>query len=233
MISIYLPRRKTIKRKKLLSLCLAAALAVACCACAPEPETPAQVVEKVQAALLETPCGQAKVVMDITMTLDAGEFGTLEMSTKTTNDITISQEPVSGYTTATVDVDYGGEKSQTFTENYSVVEDGELVSYVCTDGIWLKVAAGQTPEDLAKSASSISLDGSNAAIDETVTEYNGVEAICLTTQINGDALQATLGGILENIGQQGGALEDAAQTAGTIDYSALTCDARIYLDREP
>ena len=59
-----------------------------------------------------------------------------------------------------------------------------------------------------------------------------VRAICLTTQITGEALQATLGGMLESIGQQGGSLEEAAETVGAIDYSALTCDARIYLDKE-
>ena len=220
------------KMKKLMSLCLATALGVICCACAPEPETPAQVVEKMQAALQKTPCGRAQMVMDIAMTLDGGEYGTLEMSTKSTNDITISQEPVSGYTTATVDVDYGGEKSQNFTENYSVVEDGELVSYIHSGGVWMKVSTGQTPEELADSASSVSVDVANVAIDETVTEYEGKEAICLTTQITGEALQATLGGMLESIGQQGGSLEEAAETAGAIDYSALTCDARIYLDKE-
>ena len=220
------------KMKRFLSVCLAAVLAASCCACSPEPETPAQVVEKMQAALLESPCGHAQMVMDMTMTLDAGEFGTLEMSTKTTNDIKITQEPVSGYTTATVDVDYGGEKSQTFTENYSVVEDGELVSYIHSDGVWMKVSTGQTPEDLAKSASSVSVDAANVAIDETVTEFEGKEAICLTTQITGEALQATLSGMLESIGQQGGSLEEAADTVGSIDYSALTCDARIFLDKE-
>lgn len=220
------------KRKKLMSLCLAAALAVACCACSPEPETPAQVVEKMQAALLETPCGHAQMVMDITMTLDGGEYGTMEMTTKTTNDMTISQEPVSGYTTATVDVDYGGEKSQNFTENYSVVEDGELVSYIHSDGVWMKVSTGQTPEELAGSASSVGMNAENVAIDETVTEYNGKEAICLTTQITGDSLQALLGGMMDTLGQQGGALEEAADTVGAIDYSALTCDSRIYLDKQ-
>ena len=185
-----------------------------------------------QAALLETPCGHAQMVMDMTMTLDGGEYGTLEMSTKTTNDITISQEPVSGYTTATVDVDYGGEKSQSFAENYSVLEDGKLVSYIHSNGVWLTASTGQTPEELAGSASSVGMNTENVAIDETVTEYNGKAAICLTTQITGDSLQALLGGVMDNLSQQGGALEEAAGTVGAIDYSALTCDSRIYLDKE-
>lgn len=196
-----------------------------------EPKTAEEVLERMQAALLETPCAQAQMIMDIAMTLDGGEYGTLEMSTKTTNELTISQDPVSGYTTATVDVDYGGEKSQSFTENYALVEDGVLVSYIHSDGIWMKVSTGQTVEGLSKSASP-SIDAGTAAIDASVTEYNGKEVICLTSQITGNGLQAALGGMLDSVAQQGGALEDAAETAGTIDYSALTCDARIYLDKE-
>lgn len=219
------------KIKQIITAGMALALALACCACSPEPETPEQVLEKMQAALAETPCGQAQMVMDMAMTLDGGEYGKLDMSTKTTNDLKISQDPISGYTTATVDVDYGGEKSQNFTENYAVVEDGELVSYIHSDGIWMKVSTGQTPEGLAKTASP-NVETATIAIDETVTEYEGKEVICLTSQITGDGLQEALGGMLDGIAQQGGDLESAVEAAGAIDYSALTCNARIYLDKE-
>lgn len=219
------------KTKRFITATMATILAVVCCACAPKPETPEEVLAKMQAALTETPCGQAQMIMEMAMTLDGGEYGKLEMSTKTTNEFTISQEPISGYTTATVDVDYGGEKSQSFTENYSVIEDGVLVSYIHSDGIWLKASTGQTVEGLAKSASPY-IDATTVAIDETDKEYDGKEAICLTTQITGDGLQAALGGMLDGLAQQGGDLESAAETAGAIDYSALTCDACIYVDKE-
>lgn len=217
------------KMKRFLSVCLAAMIAVSCIACSSQPETAAQVVEKMHAALMKNPCGHAQMVMDMAVTLDAGEMGALEMTTRTTNDIRITQEPVSGHTTSAVEVDYGGEKSRTSTENYSVVEDGELVSYIHSGGVWMKVSAGRDPEAFAKSAAAVSLDASNAAIDGTVTEYDGRKAICLTTRISGEALQNALGGMLESIVRQGGALNDAA---GVMDCSALTCDARIYLDRK-
>lgn len=216
------------KMKRFLSVCLAAVIAVSCCACSPEPETPEQAVEKMRAALLESPCGHAQMVMEMRMTLDAGEPGALEMAVKTANDIKVAQEPVSGCTTATVDVDYGGEKSRTVTENYSVVEDGELVSYLHSNGVWMKVSTGRTPEEFARSAASVSVDASNVAIDETVTEYEGKKALCLTTEITGEALQAALGGLLESLGQQ----NDALTAAADIDYAALTCSARIYLEQE-
>lgn len=219
------------KIKRIITAWMVLLLAFTCCACTQKPKTPEQVLEEMQAALAETPCGQAQMVMDMTMTLDAGENGKLDISTKTTNDFKISQNPISSYAAASVDVDYGGEKIQNFTENYTVLEDGELVSYILSDGIWLKLSTGQTAEGLAKTASP-TVDTSAIAIDETVTEYDGKKVICLTSQVTGDSLQAVLGGMLDNIGQQGGDLEAAAETVGAIDYSALTCDARIYLDTE-
>lgn len=220
------------KMKRFLHVCLAAALAASCCACSQETETAAQAAEKMRSALLESPCGHVQMVMYITMTLDAGEPDAIEMSVSTVSDIKITQDPVSGYTAVTADVDYGGEKSRTFTENYSVVEGGALVSYIHSNGAWLIMSAGQTPEELSSSASSVMVDASNAVIDGTVTEYQGKEAMCLTTCLSGEALRPVLGGLLESIGQQGAALADAVETAGDLDCSALSCDARIYLDKE-
>lgn len=226
------------KTKRILSACMALALAFTCCACSqqpeksePEPETAAQVLQKMQAALAETPCAEARMVTDMTMTLNGGETGTLEMSTRNTNELQISQNPLSGYTTATIDVDYGGEKSQSVTENYSVIENGELVSYFHSNGIWLKLSTGQTAEGLAQSASP-AIEAATVALDKAVTEYDGRAAICLTSRITGDKLQTVLGGMLDNVTQQGGDLEQAAETLGAIDYAALSCDARIYLDKE-
>lgn len=220
------------KMKRILAAFLSAALAASCCACAQKAETAAEVLEKMHAALAETPCGHAQMTMELTAALDGGALGTLDMRTATTYDIRVARSPVSGCTTATTDVDYGGEQSRTVTENYSVTEDGALVSYVHSDGVWLKLATDRSPEDFARSAASVSVDAASAAIDETVTEHEGRAAICLTTRLGGETLEATLGGLLEGIGQQGGALGEAAEAMDGIDYAALTCDARIYLDKE-
>ncbi len=216
------------KVKRILSLCLTIALAAACCACSPEPETPAEVVGKMRSALAETPCGQAHVTADMDLILDGGEMGTMEMGTTTTTDMTISQEPVSGYTAATVDVDLGGEKSQSVTENYTVVEDGEVVAYIKSSGIWMRMPTGQTPEDYADSASSVAINGENVSIDETVTEWEGTGAICLTTQLTGQDMQAVLTGMMNNFGS---ALVEGS-AAAKADYSSVTCDSRIYLNKE-
>lgn len=219
------------KIKQWLFGSLAAVLMLSCCACSAKtkPETAAQVAEKMQTALQETPCSYAQLTMDMTMAIASEENGTLEVTTKTTNDIKVTQEPVSGYTAVTAEVECGGEKSQSVTESYSVVEDDELVSYIHSGGVWMKVANGQRPEDFARFATSVSMDASNISIDESLTEYNGKEAICLTTHITGEALQTALGEMLEGIVQQ---VSASGETANTVDYSAMSCNACIYLDRE-
>lgn len=217
------------KAKRFLSLCLAAVIALACCGCGKEPETAAQWVEAMQTALDKTPCTHARLVMDMAMTLEAPEAGSLAMSTRTTSDVTVTQEPASGCTTATVEADYGGETSQSVTENYTVMEDGALVSYIHSGGVWMKLSTGQTPEELAQAASAVSVEGDAAAIDGTVTTFEGREAVCLTAQVSGEAMQEALGALVESLRQQSGA---SAEDADAVDYSALTCDMRIYVDKK-
>lgn len=219
-------------QKRVISTIFAFVLVLACCSCSPKPETPEQVIEKMQAAMTETPCSQVQMSMDMTMALDAGELGVQEISTTVTNDMTVSQEPVSGYTVSSVDVSYGGEPIQTFTENYSIVEDGELVSYIYSSGVWMKIPTGQTVEELKESVSSINIDAGNAVIDESVTELDGKEVICLTTQLSGSSLENVLDGMLEGIGLDDPTMSEAAETVSSFDYSALSCDTKIYLDKE-
>ena len=108
------------------------------------------------------------------------------------------------------------------------MEDGEAVAYIKSSGIWIRMSTGQTPEDYADSVSSVALDGSNVAIDKTVTELNGKAVICLTTQLTGQNMRPVLSGVLNNFGS---AFADSSAIAGA-DYSSVICDSRIYLDKE-
>lgn len=232
--------------KRTFALCLTLALLLLCCACSGTPDTPvttsettqppaltpAEIVERMQTALQETPCSEMKTEMDMTMTLDAGEFGSMDMTVKNTTTITISQNPISSYVTTVADVSYNGETSQTTTESYCIVEDGELMTYTNSNGIWLKTATGQTPESFAESASSVNVDPDNATIDETVTEFQGTDVICLITQIQGDALQDVIGSTLDGFGETGTTTSDAADLIASADYSALSCNAKLYLDAQ-
>lgn len=220
------------KQKRVITAILALALAALCCGCGAAKETPEQVAQKMQEALAQTPCGQAELVMDISMTLDAGEYGTMDMSTTSTSNVTVCQDPSASYTVVTNEVDYGGEKSQTVAENYTLTENGEIVSYIKSSGIWMKYSMGQSAEG-QNTAASVSMDAASVAIDETVTQWEGKDAICLTSQMTGgDQLESVMDAVLGSIGQGNSAVSDAVDLIDAADYSALACSARIYLDPE-
>lgn len=219
-------------QKRITLTILSFILALSCCSCSPKPETPEQVLEKMQAAITETPYSKAQIVMDMTMALDAGDQGVQEISTTITNDLIISQDPLSSYTSSTVDASYDGESMQTSAESYSVVEEGELVSYSHSSGIWIKLSTGQTIEELKSFTSSINIDTNNVVIDETVTELNGKPVICLTTQLSGSSMDGFLDSMLEGIGLDSSAMSEGAETVASFDFSALSCDAKIILDKE-
>lgn len=233
------------KAKSLFALCMVLVMAFLCCACTTTPNsdttppttevqelTAAEIVGKMQEALTATPCSKLELVMNIAMSMDAGESGKMDMTTKSTTQMTISQDPVSSYSVATAEVGVAGETTTATTENYSVLEDGELVSYVSSNGIWMKVPTGQTPEDLTNTASSVAVDLSNVTVDQAVTEWNGKKVICLKTQLTGDVVQNALGNILGSMGEAGGALGESANILESVDYTKLTCNAIIYLDAE-
>ena len=238
-------------QKRFITIFLTLILALACCSCAPktetseqetteqttlesetmESETPEQVYEKMQTAMAENPFGKAQLIMDMEMVLDAGELGVQEMSTTITNDITISQDPVSSYTNSTAEIAYGEESVQTTSENYTVVENGELVSYTHSSGVWIKLSTGQTIDELKQSASAISIDIDNASIDESITELDGKEVICLTTQFSGASMGSVLDNMLGGMGLDDSDMSEAADVVSSFDYSTLTCDAKILLDK--
>lgn len=233
------------KTRSLLILCMVLVAALLCCACTTVPDsdttpstteapalTAGEIAGKMQAALQATPCSKLETVMTISLSMDAGDMGTMEMTTESITEMTISQDPVSGYSTVKTKVTYGTETTETETENYTLVEDGTLVSYVCSGGIWMKIPTGQSPEAFSNSASSAAADPDNVTVDETVTQWNGQKIICLKTNLTGDVVENAFGGMLDSISALGGALGESADTLDSVDYTGLTCSVRIYLDPE-
>lgn len=233
------------KRKHLLAICLALAMVLMCCACTntdadpgtsastgPEELTAAQIAEKMQEALTNTPCGKLETLMDMSMSIDAGEAGKMDMAIKNKTEMTITQNPVSSHAVATIDMDIAGQTTQTVSESYSIIENNEMVSYVNSSGIWMKVPTGQSPEDLAKTASTLTVDTANITVDETVTEWNEKQVIALKFELTGDSLQDTIDGILGGMGNMGGTLDSATDLIGSVDYTKLKCSSVIYLDPE-
>lgn len=194
-------------------------LALMLCACGKAPETPEQILEKMNAALAENPCTRQEMTMEVDMTMDAGADGSFAMSIASSNTMTVCLEPLSALNVVTSTVTAEGATNTSSVESYTRLEDGEMTSYICNGGIWVKGTSELTEQDLR--GLRVSTDLSGAALDETVTEWNGKSAICLTARMDGESLKQV---VADSIGALG--VGEAA------DYSALACDTRVYLDAQ-
>lgn len=237
------------KKRILQMMCLVLVMALLCCGCnqpesahteSTQPESeqketepvvlmPAEVAVKMQEALEQTPCGKVAVTMDMNMSIAAEGMNTVEMSTKTSTQTTLCMDPVSSYSTATVETSYMGMNTQTQSESYTVVEEGAVVTYAYSDGVWLKTVTEQTPEAFSKTLSTVHVDADSAVIDETVTQWNGKEVLCLKSEMTGDSIQSTVDGILGSMGET---LGGNGELLSEADYTKLSCSSLIYLNPE-
>lgn len=216
------------KRKRSIIVIFIVLVALLCSACSGATSA-AKIVDKMQAALKKTPCTQATMTMDLQMTLDI-EGDKTDLSVSTASDTTVAQEPAGSFTSAVTDVDIAGMTTRSEAESYTVIEDGEAVVYTNCGGIWTKTATGQSAKELAQIGSAVALDKSNTEIDESVTEWQGKPAICLTSQITGDAVQEMVSAMVENLRSE--ELSDTEEAVGEADYAKLSCDLRIFVDPE-
>ncbi len=185
------------------------------------PATVADILAKMEAALAGNPC--SKMDMDIVMKLDmsAPEFGTMNMDMTIGTETTVSQQPLSGYVVSTVDIGVAGGGGSTVSESYLVTENGALVSYTNAEGIWLRVPAEQTPEELMSSTDIARFDPAAAVLVEELTTWEGKEAICIDAVLSGDTMQSVVDEMVGEVAEPGSA----------VDYSAMTCYIRMYLDK--
>ncbi|MBQ6990342.1 MAG: hypothetical protein IJN58_04730, partial [Clostridia bacterium] len=185
-----------------------------------------QVAKAMENALAATPCTMLEMVTDLSMTLD----DTVTTAMKSTSQTTVSQEPVSVYVTARTDTSIMDQITSSQSENYVIAEDGKMVSYLNSDGVWLKVPSEQDPEDYLDSNASVAVNHANLALDNTVTQWNGQEVICLKTQFTGDSVKKALSGQLDQFFENIAASGESTDGIAAMDDSKLSCDATLYLD---
>lgn len=227
------------KRKYLSIISLILAMVLLCCGCAkgeakPEQTEPVvltaeETAAQMQAAVQQTPCSKAAVTMDMTMAIEAEGMEKMEITTKTSTQTTLCLDPLSSHSTVTVEMKEGTEGARTQSESYTVVEDGVVVVYAYSDGVWLKTVTEQTPEEFVNPISEVNVDLNHVTIDETVTQWNGKEAICLKSELSGESLQSAVNGVLNSMEDT---LGDSTALLSAVDYTKLSCSAVIYLDRQ-
>ena len=230
------------KKQSILAICLALGMVFTLCACnnteepgtsastSPKELTASEIAAKTQQALTATPITKLETQMDTAMSMGAGQEDKIDIVMKNKTETTVNHEPVAGYSLATVDMNISGQESQSVVESYFVNENNEMISYMNSSGIWMKVPTGQSPESYAQSAASVGIDTTNLTIDESVTTWNGKNVITLNFELTGDHLQSTVDTILSGMGSLGESFGSSADLFGSIDYTELSCKSVIYLD---
>lgn len=204
--------------KKMMGLiALVLVLSLLCCGCG-APKTPEEVVERMNAALEKTPCSQMDSEVGFQMNMDMGLLGSMEMDMQMAMAMTICQDPAGAKMEMVMDLNMAGESMQTEAESYFVMEDGGLVNYTSSEGQWVKMAA---EEDFA-SMTAIDLNGAALTIDETITEYEGTQVICLNMTVTGESVESVLGSAMQG--------SDALAGLADIDWAALSCEGKLYVD---
>ena len=176
---------KKVKSKRVVSMLVALSLLSALAGCGEaKPETPAEITDAMHTAMTATPCTSMKMDFVLDMSVSSEETGTMLLGMDMSSEGTVSSDPVASHSVVTTLLDLEGQPVETTAETYTVVEDDTLVTYALTSGIWTRVETGVAVDALT-AASAIELDSANVSIDEAVTEWNGIPAVCLVTTMSG------------------------------------------------
>ena len=212
------------KLKRILAVLTALAMVLACSACSGKTETAAEVVEKMKAALDETSPTQYEINLDMDAVLSLGDYGSMDFGITSLVNCTQSANPYASHTVMDTEISYGEgiEPTASTIETYSVLENDEVVAYATSDGgsTWTRSESGLKEADVTDGSDLVSFDAEDAAIDSSVTEYNGEKVVCLTATFTGEELQQTLAA----------ASEEFASVVEGLDLSPLSCAVKVYVN---
>lgn len=208
-------------KKMMRMLALILVLGLLCCGCG-APKTPEEVVERMNAALEKTPCSQMDSEVGFSMAMDMGMLGSMEMDMQMAMAMTVCQDPVGVQMDLLMDISAAGESMQTEAKSYMVMEDGNLVSYTCSEGQWVKAVSAEDFASMTDSMNGMDLTGATMTIDETITEFEGIKVICLNVAMTGESVEGVLDGMMQD--------NEAMDILGDVDWSALSCEGKLYVD---
>lgn len=199
-----------------------------------KPTTAEEIWDAYQKAAADIQCTQIGTAMDMHFSMEYPALDsvyTVQTEMKANGVTTTTQEPFSSLTDMTMDMSvttHGGEgedqRFSTESKVYSLMEDGALVSYTNTNGLWLRTEIGSQPEAMTIQTDAIvNAAGLTFQKDETITQWDGKPAACLTTTVTGDVVQSLVNGMIQTMSDN---------MPVNFDYSALTCDVCIYISTE-
>lgn len=218
--------------KRLLKLAVLMALILSMSGCG-KPEKPDEIWAACQKASAGVQCTKMDTDLSMGFSMGYSALGSdysVRTEAKASGVTTTTLEPFSSLTDMTLDMSVSGpgvgdQQFSTESQVYTLAEDGEIVSYTKSDGIWLRSETGLKQEDMLQYADAVQGAADlTFQKDESVTEWDGKSAVCLTTTVTGDAVQTLLDTAMQALSAE------VPQTFGDLDLAALTCQMRVYID---
>lgn len=163
-----------------------------------------------------------KININMAMNADGADFS-IDMKMDMAMQSIASTDPVAGYFKAEMTMDAMGMNETQISEIYLVEEDGEFVTYTCTDGSWDRTVADEDTQD--KLTQSTNYNYLKDMKDEELTlakkteKIDGKDAYVLSFTVSGD--------YLENMGM------DLDELMGEgMDISKISYPMTMYIDSE-
>lgn len=185
----------------------------------PMPTTPEEIWAAVQEAVAAAPCTKAGMAMDLGIHMTAPDVEPIIMNMTLESTISMSYDPIASLADMTMRMSFMGQDTETVSTVYTFVEDGAVVVYSHEGNVWTKLDSLQKAEDLLQT---IPMPETMMDLDETVTQWNGKPAICLTSQVSGKDISGIMDTVMQSVSGENG--EEAAA------LEAMTCDTRTYVD---
>ncbi len=234
------------KRSALFAACLMAALLLCGCGSGkdtagddtgtktppvsevPEKLSANDVLQKMRHSIIIAPATHLKLAHAIQIDFGGEEgFGTVATEIV---DLSVCRYPYSAYGTISLEQQYVLETVHEEYEKYVVPGETGFVTYEYTDGAW-NVQDEDVLESYRSPFEMITECLTEAKIEESVTEYEGKEVICLVARETGVIIQKELSELLYDVIKSNYS-NTRAVAAYLADYSMVTCDIAICVDSE-
>ena len=191
------------------------------------PMTPARTAERVAETMARTPCTAANLSGQIDISM--GVAG-LEVDTTVSleESLIYSPDPQQAYMELEMGYEMMGVRVPLSMESYLLEENGKVMQYLHTGGIWL---CNEVDSSMVQAGLTLEFDDPEAlTFDKEVKELDGVPAVCLVGTVSGDALRPLLGNMMGELAGAGQAASD--MTEDVLDFSAVSADVRMYVNKD-
>lgn len=192
-------------------------------------ETPQSLAKSMAANLGKVESVEMSVKLDFSAVIDmsgiSDELGEMEMSMGMDTDMETTLDPAAAYAKGTVSMSIMGQEETQETESYTVIEDGEMVTYTLANGQWMKSVSEEADSDMLNlSLYEAIADGDlEVEMDEDFASVNDKDAYVLRVNLSGDDLKDFIDTSMDSTGM----LDD-----DEIDWDDIKAKLKVYVYKD-